>query len=376
MPESTTRAKIVIMAGGTGGHIFPALSIAEVLQQEHHAQVCFLGSMKGMEHDLVGKAGFKLYTVTAERIYGAKLFKVVWSSLHMLFALIQAVRLFRRIQPELVISMGGFVAAPGGLAARLLRIPLVIHEQNAVAGMTNRLLVRFAHTVLQAFPDVFAAKYHPQLVGNPVRQNILSLPAPASRYASRTGDLRILIIGGSQGALMLNRLLPCVFRKLDQPLDIWHQTGINSLELTRQFYQKLGIKARIEAFIDDMAEAYAWADFVICRAGALTTSELYVVGLPALFIPFPHAVYNHQYYNARPMVKLGAALCIEQKQATVNNTAEQLQQFLLQQPDSRTHLLARAVKARTLAFPKAHTAIAQLCMDVLLKRKTDRNSRS
>jgi UDP-N-acetylglucosamine--N-acetylmuramyl-(pentapeptide) pyrophosphoryl-undecaprenol N-acetylglucosamine transferase len=257
--------------------------------------------------------------------------------------------------------MGGFVSGPGGLAAWLTRRPLIIHEQNAAAGLTNRLLARLARVVLQAFPGSFNSDVNAETVGNPVREDIAAVKKPAARYGERRGPLRLLVLGGSQGALALNKTVPEALAIL--PADarpiVRHQCGNATLETARAAYEKHGVEAELLPFIDDMAAVYAWADLVVCRAGALTVAELCAVGLPALFVPYPGAVDDHQTANARPMADAGAAVIIDQSMLSADVLAGQLREWL----SSRDELQNKAQKAHKLDRPGALARITELCLE-------------
>ncbi|MFO7604085.1 MAG: undecaprenyldiphospho-muramoylpentapeptide beta-N-acetylglucosaminyltransferase, partial [Gammaproteobacteria bacterium] len=283
---------IMIMAGGTGGHIFPALAVAHELRQQGH-RVTWLGTPHGMEARLVPQAGYAMEYISIQGLRGHGVARWLLAPFKLLGAILQALRILSRQRPHVVLGMGGFVAGPGGVASWLWRCPLVIHEQNAAPGLTNRLLARLATTVLQAFPNSLPKA---RLTGNPVRDSISRLAPPEQRYAQRQDALRILILGGSQGALILNQIVPAALARVgaQPPLQIWHQCGERHLQATLETYADAGVHARVAAFIDDMAEAYAWADLVICRAGALTIAELAAAGVAAVLIPFPHAVDDHQ----------------------------------------------------------------------------------
>ena len=258
--------------------------------------------------------------------------------------------------------MGGFASGPGGVAAWLMRRPLVIHEQNAAAGLTNRLLARLARVVLQAFPGSFNAKIAAVTVGNPVREDIAAVRPPAERYAERSGALRLLVLGGSQGALSLNRTVPAALALLDaaeRPV-VRHQCGERTLAMAEEAYAGSGVDVQLTPFIDDMAEAYAWADLVVCRAGALTVAELCAVGLPALLVPYPHAVDDHQTANAQPMVAAGAAEILSEDELTEQSLAERLRAWLA----DRSGLRSRAEKARELAVPDSLDRIAATCLEL------------
>ena len=305
---------VLIMAGGTGGHVFPALAVAELLRARHR-DVEWLGTKRGIESELVPAHGFRLHCIRVSGLRGKGFFSWLLAPFRLVLALIDAFRLLRRVQPEIVLGMGGFASGPGGLAAWLLRRPLVIHEQNSVAGLTNRLLAGIAREVLEAFPGSFSGRVETRVIGNPVRPEIASLPEPAKRFADRSGPLRLLVLGGSQGALVLNETVPQAIALLaehERPV-VRHQAGRATIERAREAYEKVGLPVELEAFIDDMAGAYAWADFVICRAGALTIAELAAAGLGSILVPFPSAVDDHQTRNARFLVDADAAVLIPQQ---------------------------------------------------------------
>jgi len=282
--------------------------------------------------------------------------------MRLLRACTQAFAVLRRLSPQLVIGMGGFASGPGGLAAWLQRRPLLIHEQNAAAGLTNRALAWLAGTVLQAFPDTFAPRHRATTVGNPVRDDILQLPAPAQRWRGRSDAVRLLVLGGSGGALAINQRVPAALARMSpaQRPQVRHQAG-RTLAQAEAAYAEHAVKAEVTAFIDDMAQAYAWADVVVCRSGALTVAELAAAGLSALLVPFPHAVDDHQSANAAWLVNVGGASMIRQSELDVERLATELQTLC----SDREALLARAEAARTAAWPQATTAIADACQAAL-----------
>ncbi|MDX1698133.1 MAG: undecaprenyldiphospho-muramoylpentapeptide beta-N-acetylglucosaminyltransferase, partial [Thiohalobacterales bacterium] len=277
-------------------------------------------------------------------------------------ALFQALRIELRLRPRAVLGMGGFASGPGGLVAWLLRRPLLIHEQNSVAGTTNRLLAPLARTVMVAFPGSLPARHHPVHTGNPVRGRITSLPAPAARLAGRSGPLRLLVVGGSLGARALNDTLPAALAQMQggRALEIRHQTGRADQARVQAAYEQAGATAQVEAFIEDMAEAYAWADLVVCRAGALTIAELSVVGVAAVLVPFPHATDDHQTGNARFLADAGAAILLPQTDLDAAGLARMLEDFGTQ----RHVLLEMATRAHALALPDAARRVAELCLQV------------
>ena len=356
-----TGRPILVMAGGTGGHVYPALAVARALQQ-HSRDVVWLGTHRGLESRVVPAAGISMEWVSVRGLRRKGLLALVVAPLQLAWALVQSLAVIIKRRPAAVLGMGGFVSGPGGVAAWLTRRPLVIHEQNAAAGLTNRLLARLARVVLQAFPGSFNSSVRAETVGNPVREDIAAVPPPDARYADREGPLRLLVLGGSQGALALNRTVPAALARLPaemRPL-VRHQCGAATLERAREAYAAAGVEAELAPFIEDMASAYAWADLVVCRAGALTVAELCAVGLPALFVPYPSAVDDHQTANATPMMKAGAAAIIQEADLSDASLAEELKHWLT----SRANLLERARQARDLAQPQALQRITDLCLQL------------
>ncbi len=355
-------APILIMAGGTGGHVFPALAVARALRGRNQ-EIVWLGSRRGIENELVPRDGFPLEATRVSGLRG----KGVWSwciaPLKLLLAVFDALRVVIRRRPKLVIGMGGFASGPGGVAAWMLGKPLIIHEQNSVAGLTNRLLAGLAREVLEAFPGSFSGSIQARLVGNPVRTAIATLPEPSVRLAGRQGPIRVLVLGGSQGARVLNELVPAAVSLLgdNQQCEVWHQSGQNDLVKTRDAYQSFGIDARVEAFIDAIAECYGWADMVICRAGALTISELMAAGLGAILVPYPTAVDDHQTRNAHHLVAADAAVLLPQSELTAEILAAELRRCC----DDRGMVVDRAVRARALAKPDATNDVVDLCLSMV-----------
>lgn len=341
--------KIVIMAGGTGGHIFPALAIADELKKQG-VHILWFGARVGLEKQLVAPH----YPICYLPIVGVRkksLIRKCFIPFYFLKALFKALRVLHQEKPQVVLSMGGYASAPGGVAAWLLRIPLVIHEQNARPGLTNRLLAHFAKKILQAFPDSFAPKFKAETVGNPVRAELLNLAAPEIRYANRSGALRILILGGSQGAQPINAAVLNTLQQFGDAANyeiIWQAGEKNILALQPQV-EKLGAQVKLVGFMDDIAKAYAWADCVICRSGAMTVSEIAAVGLPAIFVPYAHAVDDHQYYNAKSLENVGAARIIRQQDLTAATLLGIWQDFY----KNRQELLVMAVNAQKAAKPMA-----------------------
>jgi UDP-N-acetylglucosamine--N-acetylmuramyl-(pentapeptide) pyrophosphoryl-undecaprenol N-acetylglucosamine transferase len=348
------------MAGGTGGHVYPALAVAHALQQRS-TDIVWLGTHRGIESTVVPAANIDIEWISIHGLRGKGLTTLLLAPFRLVWALLQSTSVMIRHRPAAVLGMGGFVSGPGGLAAWLTRRPLVIHEQNAVAGLTNRLLARLARVVLQAFPGSFPAPVQSETVGNPVRQDIAAIGDPSLRFANRSGAIRLLILGGSQGALALNRTVPKALALLSpqQRPVVRHQAGQRTLQTAIDAYAGTGLEAEVTPFIDDMAEAYAWADLVVCRAGALTVAEIAAAGLAAVFVPFPAAVDDHQTANARPMADAGAAVIINEKDMSPEVLAECLEDFLA----SREALRDRAIKSRALAKPNALSRIADVCLE-------------
>ncbi|MFP2770105.1 undecaprenyldiphospho-muramoylpentapeptide beta-N-acetylglucosaminyltransferase [Oceanisphaera sp. KMM 10153] len=357
MSESRT---LLVMAGGTGGHVFPGLAVADRLRAEGW-DIHWLGTAERMEAQLVPKHGYPLHTIAIAGVRGNGLKRKLMAPFQILKAVCQARRILQEVKPQVVLGMGGFAAGPGGVAARLTGIPLVLHEQNAAAGMTNRLLARIAQRVLMAFPGAFAEGKNTAVVGNPVRPEVLALPAPSERISIEPRPLRLLVVGGSLGARILNEIVPVAVAKAGN-VRVRHQTGKGNAETVLLAYQALGIEAEVSDFIDDMAAAYGAADLVVCRAGALTVSEVAAAGVGALFVPLPHAVDDHQTKNARSLSDSGAALLLPQSELSAEGLAAQLQQL----GDNRGQLLAMASRARALAITDAAERVAE-CLRAVAK---------
>lgn len=359
---SALRASVAVMAGGTGGHVFPALAVADALRGQG-MQVFWIGTRRGMESRLVPEHGFEMEWVHIQGLRGKGLAQRLAGPFRLLAALSQARTILRRRNPGVVLGMGGFASGPGGLAARALGLPLVIHEQNSVPGMTNQWLARISTRVFEAFPGSFPKARHAVAAGNPVRAAIAGLPVPAERLAGRSGRSRLLVVGGSLGAKALNETVPAALALVpepDRPL-VRHQSGEKTLEIARSAYAAASVEAEVTPFIRDMAEAYAWADLVVCRAGALTVSELAAAGVPSILVPYPHAVDDHQVGNARYLADAGAALLVIQRDLTPGWLAARLGELL---PD-RARLLAMGELARGLAHPDAVERIASACWEVV-----------
>lgn len=318
--------RVLIMAGGTGGHIFPGLAVADYFRQQG-IEVSWIGTQSGLESRLVPEAGFPLHLINISGLRGKGWKPILTAPIKIMAAIWQARRVIKTINPDLVIGMGGFVSGPGGVATWLLRCPLIIHEQNAKAGLTNRWLSLFATRVLQGFPGAFKAQPKVVTTGNPVRAEIIALPSPNERHPH--SPLHLLVLGGSLGASALNEIVPRALAALpeqDRPL-VYHQTGEKHFETAKKAYQVNGLEANLHPFIKDMDQAYSWADVVLCRAGALTVAELCAAGLGAILVPFPHAVDDHQTANADYMAKKQAAILIQQSALTSDGLADILSAF-------------------------------------------------
>ncbi len=352
---------LLIMAGGTGGHIFPGQALGHEMQNQGW-HVSWLGAQGGLEDKLVPQAGFKLHKLAVQGLRGKGWAGLMLAPWRLTYAVLQAWRLLRRLRPDVVIGFGGYASGPGGIAAWLLGIPLIIHEQNAIPGLTNRWLAKLANTILQAFPHTF--KSHRALtVGNPIRQPLLNVAAPQQRLVTKQRPWRLLVLGGSRGAMVLNQTLPISLSLLPAELrpEVWHQTGEQHVSTTQQQYAAQGIAAKIQPFIDEMAHALAWADLVICRAGALTVSELATVGVASILVPYPYAVDDHQTANAKFLTEAQAAVLIAQQDLTPQRLAE-VCQALLAKPQAFV-TMAQAAYERRVADTIMH--IKQQCLNLI-----------
>lgn len=347
---------ILIMAGGTGGHIFPALAVADVLRSQGW-QVTWLGAPNSMEAELVPKHGYPVAWVNFTGVRGKGLLRWLILPFNLLRALAQSAAAIFRYRPDVVLGMGGYITFPGGVMAAVLRRPLVIHEQNSIAGMSNKALSHLAQRVLTGFPDVLQQG---AWCGNPVRNSIADLPEPQVRYASHTGKLNVLVVGGSLGAQAINAALPLALALLpeEQRPNVLHQTGKKHLATVEQLYAQAGVTANTRAFLDDMASCYATADVVICRAGALTIAELAAAGVASILVPFPFAVDDHQTYNARYLSEQGAAVLLPQTELSAEKLAQLLGEL------DREKLLVMAQHARRLAKTGAALQVARICKEL------------
>jgi UDP-N-acetylglucosamine--N-acetylmuramyl-(pentapeptide) pyrophosphoryl-undecaprenol N-acetylglucosamine transferase len=354
----TTRP-VLIMAGGTGGHVYPALALARLLRRRSQP-VVWLGTRKGLEARVIPAEQIAIEWLSVGGLRGKGWVTLLAAPFRLVLALWQALQVMRRHRPLAVVGLGGFVTGPGGVAAWLTRRPLIIHEQNAVAGFTNRCLAHIADEVLEAFPNSFNRAVRAQTIGNPVREDIAAAATPQIRFSGRHGAINILVFGGSQGAVRLNTVVPLALAQLAGGLavNVRHQAGARWHEAAVQNYAKSGVRAEVTAFIEDMAEAYGWADLVICRSGALTVCELAAVGVASILVPFPAAVDDHQTVNAAYLVDRGAALLIADRDLTPQRLGESLRKLCT----DRVPLLEMAMKARDLAQPRAAQDLAQACL--------------
>jgi len=356
---------VLMLAGGTGGHIFPGLAVAAALREQAMA-VVWLGAVNGLETKLVPEAGIECLTIPVAGLRRRGWRNWLAAPWALTRALIAAWRAVRQVQPRAALAFGGFAAGPGGLAAWLLGVPLVVHEQNRIAGLTNRVLARLARCVLTGFADVRIGPRDTRWVGNPVRAAITELPAPDQRALARAGDptLRLLVIGGSQGARALNEAMPQALAPFPArgapPIEVRHQCGPALLDATTSAYAHAGVAARIEPFIADMAQAWAWADLVVCRAGALTLAEVCAAGVASVLVPYPYAVDDHQTLNAQALVGAGAALLVTEG-ADLAAELRAAIETLAADPGAR---LTMARAARALARPDAANRIAQIVLEV------------
>lgn len=361
MKQQKELQRVLIMAGGTGGHVFPGLSLANYLRGKG-IDVQWLGTQKGLESRLVPEASIPLHCIDIAGLRGKGIIPLLTAPFNVSKAVLQAKHIIKDINPNVVIGMGGFVSGPGGLASWLSGYPLIIHEQNAKAGFTNKILARFAKKVLEGFPATFKPSTKVVTIGNPVRTEIEHLPPPQERFNANRSSFRLLVLGGSLGAQALNEMVPRALAKLslsERP-EVLHQTGDKHFDIAESAYKSMNIQSQLIPFIKDMAQAYAWADMVLCRAGALTVAELCTVGLGAIFVPFPFAVDDHQTANANFMVKRDAALCIQQRELTEGRLADIVRQFS-QSPERR---LAMADAAYQLRNVNVAEKIFNICKEI------------
>ncbi|MBQ4833855.1 undecaprenyldiphospho-muramoylpentapeptide beta-N-acetylglucosaminyltransferase [Pseudoalteromonas sp. MMG010] len=354
--------KLVVVAGGTGGHIFPGIAVADYLKQQGW-QVSWIGTPDRMEATVVPKHDIDIDFINVKGVRGNGIKRLIKAPFMVINAILQARKVLKKQRPDVVLAMGGYVTGPTGIAAKSLSIPLVIHEQNAVAGMSNKYLAKFANKVLAAFPTAFASN-NVEVVGNPVRESVANV---ATRSVS--SPINMLVVGGSLGAQVLNQTLPEAFNVLAQnnKLNVWHQTGRGHLNKVQNAYTEQGFTnetAKVAEFIDDMDGAYEWADIVICRAGALTVSEIAAAGKMAVFVPFPHAVDDHQTANAQYLVNAKGALLMPQPMFNQETLVALLTPYLA----NPSLINEMAEKAKKLAILDATASVAKHCEQVTVKR--------
>jgi UDP-N-acetylglucosamine--N-acetylmuramyl-(pentapeptide) pyrophosphoryl-undecaprenol N-acetylglucosamine transferase len=345
---------ILIMAGGTGGHIFPGLAVAEQMRAAGW-EVIWMGARGGMEERLVPRHGYRTAWIRARAARGKGLAQKLLLPANLLFSFWESARHLRRLKPSVVLGLGGYVAFPGGMMASLLDRPLALHEQNAVAGLANRVLAQVSDRVMVGFPGALKGA---EWTGNPVREAIAAIAPPEERFQGRSGPLRLLVVGGSLGAQGLNEALPKAIALLPEKPAVVHQAGEKHLDALKAGYAAAGVQGELVAFIDDMARRYAEADLVVCRAGAVTIAELSAGGMASILVPFPHAVDDHQTANARFLAARGAAVLIQQRDLTPEKLAALIRAM------DRTKLLDMAKKARALGKPDAARVVAQRCMEI------------
>jgi UDP-N-acetylglucosamine--N-acetylmuramyl-(pentapeptide) pyrophosphoryl-undecaprenol N-acetylglucosamine transferase len=356
-----TAGPIMIMAGGTGGHVFPGLAVAAELRARHR-EVVWLGTQRGLEARLVPQHGIEVEWITIAGLRGRGVWAWISAPFRIASAVVQALGALRRRRPAAVLGMGGFVSGPGGFAAWLVRKPLLIHEQNSVAGTTNRLLAPLAQRVFEAFPGSFPPSVRAELVGNPVRRSMQPVDAPRARFAARRGARRrLLVFGGSQGARILNETLPRALAELPPAArpEVWHQAGRLGFEAAKSAYAAANVEARVDEFIDDMASAYQWADLVVARAGALTIAELATIGVGAILVPLRAAIDDHQTLNARHFVVGGAGVLLTEQELSPATLARELAACL----GDFERLVAMAEAAQTRALHAAAENLAAACVE-------------
>lgn len=351
---------VMIMAGGTGGHIYPALAVADYLK-ERGTDILWLGTKKGMESKIVPEHGYPLFYLEISGVRGKGLIKKLIAPFIIFKAVFQSLSIMKKQKPAAVLGMGGFASGPGGIAAYILGIPLCIHEQNSVAGLTNKLLKPFAHLVMQAFPNSFDASKKVITTGNPVRKEIIEIET--KELEKNKAAINILIIGGSLGAKKLNNIVPKTLIKLDKKMDfnVRHQCGEKHQDETVKLYKELKLEASVEPFIKDMALAYQWADLIICRAGAMTIAEISIVGIPAVLIPYPYAVDDHQSANARYLSEQNLAILIQESEMTETSLLQAIEEL----SKSSEYLNELTVKIRKMGKPKATQMVAEKCLEVM-----------
>lgn len=351
---------ILIMAGGTGGHVFPGLAVADYLR-ELGWRIVWLGTQAGMELKLVPQHGYETEVISFFGLRGKRLTAWFMLPLRLIKAFLQSISIIRRVKPDVVLGMGGYPAFPGGMMASLLNKPLIIHEQNSLPGLTNRILAKVADKIMLGFPDAISSnKRKTVFSGNPVRSEITHIETPEKRFLERQGKLKLLVVGGSLGAQVLNTVVPQALKLMPDDLrpTVVHQAGAAHLESVARNYADLQLQGELIAFIDDMANRYATCDVVLCRAGALTIAELSAAGVASILVPYPYAVDDHQTSNARFLSEQGAAMLVPQSELTAQKLAELLASL------TREKLLSMAIAARDLAKPEATRVVAEACIEL------------
>jgi UDP-N-acetylglucosamine--N-acetylmuramyl-(pentapeptide) pyrophosphoryl-undecaprenol N-acetylglucosamine transferase len=352
---------IMIAAGGTGGHVYPGLAVARELQAQG-VNVVWIGTHKGLEARVIPEAGIEMAWLHVSGLRGKGVKTLLLAPFKVMKALLEALGIMLKHKPDAVLGMGGFVAGPGGFVAAMMGKPVVIHEQNAIAGLTNKLLAKVARKVMPAFPKAFPEGEKVEVVGNPVRADIVALPDPEQRFAQHTDKVKVLVVGGSLGALALNENVPKALALLNEDIrpDVMHQSGVKTLETAQQCYADAGVNAEVVSFIEDMANVYANADLVICRAGAMTVSELAAVGIASILVPYPYAVDDHQTANAAYLADAGAAIIMQQRDMTPELLAETLRTLIT----DKDRLKNMSIKARQMAKPEATRHVAETCLQL------------
>lgn len=355
----TSKPTIFFSAGGTGGHIFPALAVARLFLDEYN--VVWIGTSTGLENEIVPKNNIMLETIKISGLRRKSIAKMLMMPFKLIYAFFQAMKLIQKYRPQVIVGFGGYATFPICLIGRIFRIPVLIHEQNAIPGLSNKILAKFATKVMVAFDGVIPSS-KTIVVGNPVRSEILSIDVPETRYTNKNSGLNILIVGGSLGAKVFNELLPDVMAKVKNVANITHQVGRGDKSLVEGAYKKHGVHVNVVNFIDDMANAYTKADLVICRAGASTVSEVAAVGIAAIFVPYPYAVDDHQYYNAKYLVDAGAAQVIKQRDLTEDGLADVINHL------DKNSCHTMAINGRKVAKPNSSDDIYQLVTTQLIQR--------
>ncbi|HIO96999.1 MAG TPA: undecaprenyldiphospho-muramoylpentapeptide beta-N-acetylglucosaminyltransferase [Leucothrix sp.] len=358
---SNNKKPILITAGGTGGHVFPGLAVARALQAQD-IPVVWMGTKKGLEARVIPEAGIDMVYLSVNGLRGKGVLTLLGAPIQLVKALFQSINIMRKVKPAAVLGMGGFVAGPGGLVASLMGIPVVIHEQNAIPGLTNKLLSFVSKRILEGFPGTFKGKKNSQGIGNPVRQDIATLEHPVYRLGNRWGHVHVLIIGGSLGAQALNEVVPMALAELalDKRPVVRHQAGKNKDISTAKLYEKLDVDAEVTPFVEDMAEAYAWADLVICRSGALTVAEIAAVGVASIMVPYPYAVDDHQTANAQYLAQAHATKLVPQDELTKESLSVMLEELCA----DRNTLIEMGFRAYELAKPDATQDVAAICAEI------------